>query len=106
MQCGGKGFQGSACCGPEADCVARSSDFSQCVPKAPGAGAGVAARSEPKRAAVGWFGDPAQDPDDTVCSTEPWTQCDGKGYSGDKCCPKGYTCTYRTDHFSQCTRKH
>ena len=38
------------------------------------------------------------------CSTEPWTQCGGKGFVGDKCCPEGYSCVFRTQDFSQCAR--
>ena len=41
-----------------------------------------------------------------ACATGAWAQCGGTYYTGDSCCPKGYSCTYRTEGFSQCARSH
>ena len=95
-QCGGTGFVGNRCCPSDASCIVRSLDFSQCVPaKLP--------------ADVVHTSGASFDPDlvsDATCTTGPWTQCGGKYYTGDSCCPKGYSCTYRTEGFSQCARSH
>ena len=95
-QCGGTGFVGNRCCPSDASCIVRSLDFSQCVPsKLP--------------ADVVHMSGASFDPDivsDATCTTGPWTQCGGKYYTGDSCCPKGYSCTYRTEGFSQCARSH
>ena len=104
-QCGGTAFTGTTCCAADADCAVRSPSFSQCVPKKPSAagaaGLAVASVFVPSRS------NPASGLDNgAACTTEPWTQCDGKSYTGDKCCPKGYACTYRTAQFSQCVRQH
>ena len=47
---------------------------------------------------------PAAQPPDAGCPTLAWTQCGGKGYTGATCCPKGYSCTYRTSDYSQCAK--
>ena len=95
-QCGGTGFVGNRCCPSDSSCVVRSLDFSQCVPtKLP---------EDVVRMSGASF-----DPDivsDAACTTGPWTQCGGKYYTGSTCCPKGYSCTYRTEGFSQCARSH
>ena len=79
-------------CAPWGECVY----FSQCVPtKLP---------EDVVRMSGASF-----DPDivsDAACTTGPWTQCGGKYYTGSTCCPKGYSCTYRTEGFSQCARSH
>jgi len=37
------------------------------------------------------------------CTIKPWAQCDGEGYTGQKCCPAGFECTFRSKYFYQCT---
>ena len=43
-------------------------------------------------------------PPGAPCANAPWTQCGGKKYTGAKCCPDGYHCTFRTEDYSQCAR--
>lgn len=86
------------CCPSASDCIARSEGYSQCVPHAPAVALpAVAAVAAPAAAAH-----PLSDPG---CTTKPWTQCGGKKYTGAKCCPDGYHCTFRTEDYSQCARE-
>ena len=120
-QCDGKAFSGEKCCPDAAKCVARSKEFSQCVPDClnlpwdpcggtdfKGAtccptGSSCVVRSDAFSQCV-----PAQPVDMELdsapggCATPPWTQCGGEGYKGDTCCPDGYSCVVRTAEFSQC----
>tara|TARA_B110001452_G_scaffold153195_1_gene127456 strand:+ start:163 stop:813 length:651 start_codon:yes stop_codon:yes gene_type:complete len=101
-QCGGKDFLGSSCCPGSHSCVLRSVDFSQCVPQSPAVAVpAVAAVAVPAAVPVAAAALPLSDPG---CTTKPWTQCGGKKYTGAKCCPDGYHCTFRTEDYSQCAR--
>ncbi len=39
------------------------------------------------------------------CSNIGYSQCGGNFFTGQKCCPSGWVCTYKKDIFSQCTPK-
>jgi hypothetical protein len=36
------------------------------------------------------------------CANVAFGQCGGIGFSGAKCCPAGYNCTYSNDYYSGC----
>jgi len=38
-----------------------------------------------------------------TCTNKEWAQCDGKDFTGEKCCQSIDDCIYQNDYFSQCT---
>ena len=36
------------------------------------------------------------------CTNKPWAQCGGTGWSGETCCPPGYSCVKQSGFYSQC----
>lgn len=82
-QCGGKNFNGNTCCPSGLKCTYRNEWFSKCM----------AASSTPS---------PTPKQTTSSCSNKTDSQCGGKTYTGQTCCPSPLKCTYRNEWFSKC----
>ena len=109
-QCGGTGFAGETCCGPDEHCVARASEYSQCEPDCITATWGQCGGSIyfPAERRCCRPGDECIKRGDLfyqcvpACATAPLGPCGGKYHTGDQCCPKGYECKEKNQYISLC----
>jgi len=83
-QCGGENHKGSTCCPSGASCIVTNKWHSQCKP-----GAGPVASP------------PSSSPPAT-CPNTQHSQCGGRLFTGDTCCPDGMYCKYQFPDLSQC----
>ncbi|TGJ68592.1 hypothetical protein EYR41_007635 [Orbilia oligospora] len=89
-QCGGIGWTGGTSCPYGWECSRSNDYYSQCIP---------AATSKPLTTTTSTT---STAPAVNTAAVAAWAQCGGVGYTGGTVCPKGYSCYYMGDWYSQC----
>jgi hypothetical protein len=98
LKCGGLEWTGDTCCPEGTSCFSHNRFFSYCKPA-------VDPITSKPTVPIPTSALPSSKPPSSsgnICSNKAWSQCNGLGFSGEKCCSSGETCAYFNQHYSQC----